>query len=162
RKDLPRAARNLSGHKTAPTTIVAAPNSQLVASASADGLVKVWDVSTLSERYSLTHAAGAPVALAFSPDSQTLATVTRENGVRLWTAGTGKPEQSFKGEIPLAPRVQFNPNGKQILLTSALGLRVWDLAAKKDRLDHHSRVLMRSAVFAPSSGLLAVAEDDQD
>jgi serine/threonine-protein kinase len=162
RKDLPRAARNLSGHKTAPTIIVAAPNSQLLASASADGLVKVWDVSTLSERYSLTHAAGAPVALAFSPDSQTLATVTRENGVRLWTAATGKPEQSFKGEIPLVPQVQFSPNGKQLLLTSALGLRVWDLAAKKDRLNHSSRVLLRSAVFAPNSQFLAAAEDDQD
>jgi WD40 repeat protein len=159
-KEIARAARTLSGHKTAPTALVAAPNSLLLASASTDGQVKVWDAETGTERYSLSHAAGAPVALAFSPDSRTLATVTRENGVRLWTAGTGKPEQSFRADLPLAPQAQFNPDGKQLLVTGGRGLRVWDLEAKQERFEHSARELLRAAAFRPDGQLLAASEDD--
>jgi WD40 repeat protein len=75
----------LAGH-TRPTSGVAFhPDGKLLASASHDGSIILWDVDTQQQIGSPLRGHGAPVnSVAFSPDGQWLASAGDDNQVILW------------------------------------------------------------------------------
>ena len=71
------------------------PNGKLLASAGADGTVRLWDPATGQATGALLPAdSGGPVsgvhAVAFSPDGQLLASADADGYVRLWNPATGQ------------------------------------------------------------------------
>jgi WD40 repeat protein len=80
----------------------------MLSSASADGIIKLWDPSTGQELRTVsahTDQAGTPAspgpevgyirAIAFSPDGKTLASSGSEGSVRLWDPMTGRQRQTI-------------------------------------------------------------------
>src|SRR5205085_11355880 len=68
-----------------------APDGRTLASAGADGLIKLRDVATGAVRQTLAGHHGAVTALAFSADGATLASGGADQTARLWEARTGRP-----------------------------------------------------------------------
>ena len=61
-----------------------APDGRYFASASADGVVRVWEVASGKEVYSRVEEGLVPLCLAFSPDGGTLAVGTEEGEALVW------------------------------------------------------------------------------
>ncbi|OLN94267.1 WD repeat-containing protein 5 [Colletotrichum chlorophyti] len=95
--------RVLSGHEGKPVSQVRiSPDGHWIASASADGTIKIWDAATGAHMDTLVgHMAGVS-CVAWSPDSGTLASGSDDKAIRLWDRVTGRTKVTAKGVGALA------------------------------------------------------------
>jgi WD40 repeat protein len=117
---------------------IAAATGGLVATASDDHTVRVWDNSTGRQRLKLTHRYWVR-ALAVSPDGTKLVSSSLDDTVRLWDLRTGRELYRLAGHGRLGGRraVGFTPDGKRFLSWGDdYYLRVWDVANGKAVLEH--------------------------
>jgi WD40 repeat protein len=107
-----------TGHTGGVTSVAFSPDGKILASASRDGTVRLWNVATHSQiGKPLTGHTGGVTSVAFSPDGKTLATGTgyRDRTVRLWDVAThrriGNPIAGHAGTVF---SVAFSPDGKTV------------------------------------------------
>src|SRR5207244_797600 len=123
-----------------------APGGTLLASASDDSTVKVWDLAARKELVSLKDPDGGGMrGLAFSPDRKTIATAGGDRIVRLWDVERGTQIQEFAGHTAPVFCVAFTVDGKSLVSGAGSAnypdkgqegygeIRIWDPATGKER-----------------------------
>ncbi|HLK57135.1 MAG TPA: WD40 repeat domain-containing protein, partial [Chthonomonadaceae bacterium] len=83
------------GHFGEIMAIAFSPDNRLVATASRDQTVKLWETKRGTLRYSLTGHAGRVFGVAFSPDGKTLYSVGQAGVVRAWDTESGTLLRTF-------------------------------------------------------------------
>jgi WD40 repeat protein len=73
------------------------PNGKLVASASRDKTVRLWDSAMGASLQTLKGHSDYVWAVAFSPDSKLVASASHDKTVRLWNSAIGASLQTLKG-----------------------------------------------------------------
>jgi uncharacterized protein with WD repeat len=105
------------------------PDGKLVASASWDRTIRLWDSAMGASLQTLEGHSRWVQAVAFSPDGKLVASASQDRTVRLWDSAMGASLQTLKGHSGGVQAVAFSPDGK--LVVSALQdrtVRLWDLA----------------------------------
>lgn len=152
----------LEGHTSAVTAVAFSPDGQVLASASYDNTIKLWDVATGKPIKDLVGHEGFVWALAFSADGKILATGSDDKTVRLWELASGKVARILSGHTGPVEAVAFSPDGG-VLATAGdyATIRLWDVATSREikaLAGHSSQV--KSASFSPDGKVLASASDD--
>jgi WD40 repeat protein len=138
------------------------PDGKLLASAGADGAVRLWDWRERVERRVLRGHEGKAHALAFGPDGR-LASAGADGTVRVWDVAAGKELFALKGPAAAVRAVAISPDGKRLASGGADRLvRLWDAAAGAKPLPLEGHTADVSAVaFSPDGARVATAGEDR-
>jgi roadblock/LC7 domain-containing protein len=124
----------LEGHSQGVMAVVFSPDGQLVASASFDGTVRVWETATGQCRSVLDGHLRGVSAVVFSPDGQLVASASDDSTVRVWEAATGQCRSVLKGHSREVNAVVFSPDGQLVASASDDStVRVWETATGQCR-----------------------------
>ncbi len=157
----------LLGHASAVQGVAFHPGGRLLASAGADGAIKVWDAATGREVQTLTGTPPPVNVVAFHPDGRRLASLGVNDGsVRLWDLDTGEllrcrrlAEDARMTDGGLA----FSPDGRLLAVYGAGYWWIWDWGLPTENLrtpPQPGTTQVRGVAFSPDSKLLVTTEFD--
>jgi WD40 repeat protein len=102
----------LTGHTDDVTDVAFSPDNTLLASSSADGTVRVWNVADGSLQYTLKGHTDHVLTVAFSPDDSILASGSNDRTVRIWLMSDGSLKKTISSSFfGRALDVAFSPDG---------------------------------------------------
>lgn len=144
----------LEGHTDAVVWVKMLADAQRLVSASQDGSVRAWNLTT-GESNVLAGRTGGLTSIDVSDDGDVVVTGSSDSTVRVWNLATGE-SRALDGHVAEVSTVTISVDGRQVVSGSDDGtLRLWDVTTGTSRvLDVHT-----SAVCATISvdGRLAVA-----
>jgi len=145
------------------------PDGQIIATASRDKTVKLWNQDGTLIKTIEGHTDGVN-SVAFSPDSQVIATASRDKRVKLWTR-EGNPLTTFAAHEDYVWAVVWSPDGKYVATAGRDNLvKLWKVNisdASQDKIvklekvfnGHRDRVL--DVKFSPDGKIIASASQDK-
>jgi WD40 repeat protein len=152
----------LHGHRKSVVSVAFSPDSKTLATASADGTVKLWSATPTREGTDFGKLQSEGLSVAFAPDSKAMATGNADGSVTLWSAETGSLLTTLQGHSGSVPSVAFSPDGR--LLASGGSdhtVRLWAVASPRPLATlsgHKDRVWC--VAFSPDGKTLASGGED--
>jgi WD40 repeat protein/energy-coupling factor transporter ATP-binding protein EcfA2 len=156
------APNTLGGHAKFVNAVSFSPDGKILASASTDNTVKLWDTSTHKVIKTLTGHTNWVFGVSFSPDGKMLASASVDKTVKLWDTSTHKVIKTLTGHINWVNSVSFSPDSKMLASGSTDNtVKLWDTHTGKEikTLTGHTNYV-NGVSFSPNGKMLASTSAD--
>ncbi|MEG4317512.1 MULTISPECIES: CHAT domain-containing protein [unclassified Microcoleus] len=154
---------NQTGHTGKVNSISFSPNRKVLATASDDNTVKIWDTSTYKEIKTLIGHIDKVNSVSFSPNGNVLATSSADKTVKLWDTSTYKEIKTLVDENQEVRGISFSPDGNILAAaTYSNNVKLWDITTYQviKTLDGH-KAWVNSVSFSPNGKMLASVGADK-
>lgn len=150
--ELPR----LTGHTGSILAAAFSPDSRLLATASSDRTVSIWDFKSNSS--SKVQVGSEATAVAFAPDGATIYVGCGDGSVRSYRTAGLTPLRSFQAHLDEVDAVAIAPDGQDMATGSKDGsAKLWDIASGMQiRALVSGQLPVYAAKFAENGNMLAV------
>ena len=152
----------LEGHTDNVWSVAFSPNGNMLASASWDQSVRLWNVNTGRLLHTLTEHTNEVLSVAFSPDGNTLASADWDGTIHLWNPRNGNLKRTLTEHRGGVTSVAFSPDGETLASGSAdqtVGLWNPNNGKLKRTLTGHTDIV-DAVVFSPDGNTLASGSRD--
>jgi WD40 repeat protein len=129
----------------------------ILASASADSTIKLWEVSTGRNIGTFTDHSDSVWSVAFSPDGKTLASGSSDSTIMVWDVNSLRKIRTLKGHSFFVNSIAFSPDGQLLVSGSADStIKLWQVNTGTEirTLKGHSDSVW-SVTFSQDGQLLA-------
>jgi WD40 repeat protein len=116
--------RRLDGHSITVNAVAFSFDGQLLATASEDRTVRIWDTSTWQPGWVTVGHGASVLSVAFSPDGKTLATGAQDGSIKLWHVETGQEVYSLKTQPGPVVKMAFCGQSHRLICLLRNGLLV--------------------------------------
>ena len=143
-------------------SIAFSPNNLLLASASADSTIQLWNLNTDTLQATLQGHTSDVLSIAFNPDSSLLASASADGTVRLWNPITETLQATLEAHTSDVLSIVFNSDGSLLASGGADGtVQLWNPITEtlEATLEVHMDSVL-SVAFSPDGSLLASGSAD--
>lgn len=154
-----------TGHADSIYSVAFSPNGKLLATASYDKLLMLWNVAEGTEQATLKHHTGAVFGAAFNPDGKTLASAAADQTIKLWNVATAQRVATLTEPTKGLNAVAFSPRGTEFIavgIDKMIRTYEWNGTAaklKRSTFAHDAPIL--AAVYSPDGKTLFTASEDR-
>jgi len=121
------------GHSMKVNAVALGLNDRLMASASADNTIGLWDVSSGRELRALSGHKGWVKCVGFSPDGRLLASGSNDKTIKIWDVATGTELHSLEGHTAPIESIAFSADGRLIASGGAdNSVKLWDVTTGRE------------------------------
>jgi WD40 repeat protein len=147
-------------HDGAVNALAFTSDGHLLASASEDKTVRIWEVPSMRNLQTLADHSRAVTTLAFSADGHWLASGSQDRKVKIWEVSTGRLFYTLSDNRGLVA-VALSPDGRWLASTSSETAKVWDV--RSGRVAHVLRNEddVQALAFSGDGSLLASGGADE-
>lgn len=148
------------GHSDAVGAAALSFDSKILASATENSKVNLWDMASGRLIYKLEGQTERVNAVTFSPDGKILASGGRDKTVRLWDVTTGRPLKTLLGHSYPIDAIAISPDSKTLASGGFIDgtVKLWEIASGQPLNTFQmvgSNRDVRALAFFPDSKILA-------
>ena len=158
-----RTTTTLDGHSSAVNALAISLDQKLLASASDDRTVRLWDLVAGQEIRALVGHRDRVQAVAISPNGQIIASGGGDNLIKLWNSLTGEAIANLTGHRGPVNALVMTADGQRLVSASAdKTVKIWDLATYQEltTLQGHNS-FVNAIDISPDGTMLASGSADR-
>jgi len=121
--------RKLTAHTGEVNALAFSSTGMLLATGSTDKTVRLWDLTTGSQKSMLMGAVQSVMCVRFSPNDEFVLGASNDNAARLWTVQTSRIGHTLTGHVGKVLSGVFSFDSSKVVTGSHdRSLKVWDLS----------------------------------
>jgi WD40 repeat protein len=161
-----------TGHTKPVNAIAYSPDGNSIVSGGADGIARLWDVTTGTRKATLKHKSGIisllpwyymPInSVVYSPDGNTIATAGWDRKLQLWDIRTTKLTATLAGHTGPVNAVAYSSDGNTIATAGGWGdntVRLWNAGTGEARTVLTGYVPINAVAYSPDGKMIATSGD---
>jgi WD40 repeat protein len=125
--------QTFDGHSSWVKAVAFSSDGKFALSGSDDGALKLWEVSSGREIWTLNGHASSVEAVAFSPDGKLALSGSYDKTLKLWDVSSGREIRTLKGHSHIVTAIAFSPDGKFALSGSYdQTIKLWNVSSGRE------------------------------
>lgn len=154
--------RTLSPHKNALSVFATTAENDILAAASYDGSISLWNVEEMKKTDVLKGHSDYITSMDISSNKRFLISGSRDKTIRLWELQTGQCIYSLSGHKHWVEKVKFSDDGRKIISGSRDGtITIWETKSGDvvHNLTNHTDIINNLEIVPQKEQIISTSHD---